>query len=132
MRLAEAIETTRIHSVAGLTDGRTALVTSRPFRAPHHTLSAVGRIGGGQIPLPGEVSLAHPGVLFLDELPEFRRYVLEVLRRRSRRVSYRDNLPHVLNLSDLVSLAHRLLTASRSGGVHEPPIPTVTVPTPAV
>jgi Magnesium chelatase, subunit ChlI len=79
MSLAEAIETTRIHNVAGLTDGRTALVTSRPFRAPHHTISDVGLIGGGQVPLPGEVSLAHHGVLFLDELPEFRRHVLEGL-----------------------------------------------------
>ena len=81
MRVAEALDTTRIHRVAGLTDGRTALVTSRPFRAPHHTISDVGLIGGGQIPLPGEVSLAHHGVLFLDELPEFRRHVLEVLRQ---------------------------------------------------
>src|ERR687886_1935102 len=81
MSVAEALETTRIHRVAGLTDGRTALVTSRPFRAPHHTISDVGLIGGGQIPLPGEVSLAHHGVLFLDELPEFRRHVLEVLRQ---------------------------------------------------
>jgi magnesium chelatase family protein len=81
MTLAEAIETTRIHSVAGLTDGRTALVTTRPFRAPHHTISDVALIGGGQIPMPGEVSLAHHGILFLDELPEFKRHVLEVLRQ---------------------------------------------------
>jgi magnesium chelatase family protein len=81
MRVAEAIETPRIHRVAGLTDGRTALVTSRPWRAPHHPISDVGLIGGGQIPMPGEVSLAHNGVLFLDELPEFRRHVLEVLRQ---------------------------------------------------
>ena len=79
--LAEAIETTRIHSVAGLTGDRTALVTTRPFRAPHHTISDVGLIGGGHVPMPGDVSLAHNGVLFLDELPEFRRHVLEVLRQ---------------------------------------------------
>jgi hypothetical protein len=79
--LAEAIETTRIHSVAGLTGDRTALVTARPCRAPHHTISDVGLIGGGHVPMPGDVSLAHNGVLFLDELPEFRRHVLEVLRQ---------------------------------------------------
>ena len=81
MTLAEAIETTRIHSVAGLTSARTALVTTRPFRAPHHTISDAGLIGGGHVPMPGEVSLAHNGVIFLDELPEFRRHVLEVLRQ---------------------------------------------------
>jgi magnesium chelatase family protein len=81
MTLPEAIETTRIHSVAGLTGDRTAFVTTRPFRAPHHTISDVGLIGGGQVPMPGEVSLAHNGILFLDELPEFRRHVLEVLRQ---------------------------------------------------
>jgi magnesium chelatase family protein len=81
MSLADALDTTRIHSVVGLTGGRTAVVTARPFRAPHHTISDVGLIGGGQIPMPGEVSLAHHGVLFLDELPEFRRHVLEVLRQ---------------------------------------------------
>jgi magnesium chelatase family protein len=81
MTLAEAIDTTRIHSVAGLTGDRTAFVTRRPCRAPHHTISDVGLIGGGQVPMPGEVSLAHHGMLFLDELPEFRRHVLEVLRQ---------------------------------------------------
>jgi hypothetical protein len=81
MSLAEALETTRIPRVAGLTGARTAVVTTRPFRAPHHTISDVGLIGGGQVPLPGDVSLAHHGVLFLDELPEFRRHVLEVLRQ---------------------------------------------------
>ena len=81
MTLAEAIETTRIHRVAGLTGDRTALVTTRPCRAPHHTISDAGLIGGGHVPMPGDVSLAHNGVLFLDELPEFRRHVLEVLRQ---------------------------------------------------
>ena len=81
MTLAEAMGTTRIHRVAGLTAGRTALVTTRPFCAPHHTVSDAGLIGGGHVPMPGEVSLAHHGVLFLDELPEFRRHVLEVLRQ---------------------------------------------------
>ena len=79
--LTEAIETTRIPRVAGLTGDRTALVTTRPFRAPHHTISDVGLIGGGQVPMPGEVSLAHHGALFLDARPEFRRRVLEVLRQ---------------------------------------------------
>jgi Magnesium chelatase, subunit ChlI len=81
MTLAEAIETTRIHCVAGLTGDRTELVTTRPFRAPHHTISDVGLIGGGQVLQLGERSLAHHGVLFLDELPEFRSHVLEVLRQ---------------------------------------------------
>jgi magnesium chelatase family protein len=81
MTLPEVIETTRIHSVAGLTGDRTAVVTTRPFRAPHHTISDVGLIGGCQVPLPGDVSLAHHGMLFLDELPECRGYVLEVLRQ---------------------------------------------------
>ena len=80
MTLAEAIETTRIHSVAGLTGDRTALVTTRPFRAPHHTISDVGLIGVGHVSMPGEGSLARHGVLFLDERPECRRQVLEVLR----------------------------------------------------
>ena len=81
MSLEEAIETTRIHSVAGLLDDSRGLVGTRPFRAPHHTISDAGLIGGGAIPRPGEVSLGHHGVLFLDELPEFERNVLEVMRQ---------------------------------------------------
>jgi magnesium chelatase family protein len=81
MSLEEAIETTRIHSVAGLLDHSRGLVGTRPFRAPHHTISDAGLIGGGAIPRPGEVSLGHNGVLFLDELPEFQRNVLEVMRQ---------------------------------------------------
>lgn len=81
MALAEALETTRIHSVAGLLPHGEALITRRPFRAPHHTISDAGLVGGGAIPRPGEVSLAHGGVLFLDELPEFHANVLEALRQ---------------------------------------------------
>ncbi len=81
MSLDEALETTKIHSVAGTLPAGQSLCASRPFRAPHHTISDAGLIGGGSTPRPGEVSLAHGGVLFLDELPEFRRNVLEVLRQ---------------------------------------------------
>ena len=77
----EAIEVTKIHSISGLLDTKKAFLTTRPFRAPHHTISDAGLLGGGTNPGPGEVSLAHHGVLFLDELPEFRRQTLEVLRQ---------------------------------------------------
>lgn len=79
--LREALETTKIHSVAGKIDKETSLMTRRPFRSPHHTISDVALVGGGTYPQPGEISLAHNGVLFLDELPEFKRTVLEVMRQ---------------------------------------------------
>ncbi|KAA3621857.1 MAG: ATP-binding protein [Flavobacterium sp.] len=81
LSLTEALETTKIHSVAGRTLGSGGIMTSRPFRSPHHTISDVALVGGGTYPQPGEISLAHNGVLFLDELPEFKRSVLEVMRQ---------------------------------------------------
>lgn len=81
LTLREALETTKIHSVAGKIDKDTSLMTRRPFRSPHHTISDVALVGGGTYPQPGEISLAHNGVLFLDELPEFKRTVLEVMRQ---------------------------------------------------
>src|ERR1041384_3625808 len=81
MSLEEAIETTKIHSIAGFLDGEKSFVATRPFRSPHHTISDIGLLGGGAFPTPGEVSLANNGVLFLDELPEFKRSALEVMRQ---------------------------------------------------
>jgi len=81
MSLEEALETTKVHSIAGALEPHRALITTRRFRSPHHTISDAGLLGGGAHPIPGEVSLAHQGVLFLDELPEFHRNVLEVLRQ---------------------------------------------------
>jgi len=81
MTLSEALETTKIHSVAGRVKEHTGLMAQRPFRSPHHTISNVALVGGGSYPQPGEISLSHNGVLFLDELPEFKREVLEVMRQ---------------------------------------------------
>ena len=81
LSLDEALETTKVHSVSGLMKSGEALITDRPFRAPHHTVSDVALVGGGSIPMPGEISMAHNGVLFLDELPEFKRSALEVMRQ---------------------------------------------------
>ncbi len=81
MTANESIETTKIHSVAGIIDDKNPIVTTRPFRSPHHTISSVGLSGGGTVPRPGEISLAHNGVLFLDELPEFKRDAMEALRQ---------------------------------------------------
>jgi magnesium chelatase family protein len=81
MSITEALETTKIHSVAGRLPAGTALIATRPFRAPHHSISYAGLIGGGSVPKPGEVSLSHHGVLFLDELPEFKKDILEMLRQ---------------------------------------------------
>ena len=115
MTLLNALDTTRLHRVAGRTGARTALVTARPCRAPHHTISDVGLIGGGQVPLPGDVSRAHHGVLFPDELPERRRHGLEVLRQRLERGIAEVQIPvrHRLRHADHDRCAGRAPTGSR-------------------
>jgi Magnesium chelatase, subunit ChlI/WD domain, G-beta repeat len=116
MTRPEAIETTRIHRVPDLTGPRAALVTTRLFQAPHHTISDVGLIGGGHVPMPGEVSLAHHGVRFLDELPQCRQHVLEVLRQPA-------NAPTILrHEGEVLSVAfspdgERLASGSTNGTI---------------
>ena len=83
----ESLEVTKIHSICGLLSTETPIILNRPFRSPHHTITDISLIGGGRVPKPGEISLAHHGVLFLDELPEFNKSVIEVLRRSIRRQS---------------------------------------------
>jgi len=107
LSLAEALESTKIHSVAGLLPVGESLLAVRPFRAPHHTISDAGLIGGGAWPRPGEVSLAHHGVLFLDELPEFRRNVLEVLRQ-----PMEDGLVTLSRASTTLSFPARFMLAA--------------------
>src|SRR5262245_3725401 len=102
MTLAEALETTRLHRVAGLTGARTMLVTTRPFRAPHHTISDVGLVGGGHGPMPGEVSPAHNGVLFPMNCPSSGAMSWRSYASRSRRVLQEY---HFASFSDLVTLA---------------------------
>jgi Magnesium chelatase, subunit ChlI len=115
MTLAEAIETTRIYRVAGLTGDRTALVTTRSCRAPHHPISDAGLIGGGHVPMPGDVSLAHHGVLFLDAWPERRRHSWKSCANRSRRVSQEYNFAGVLDLNSFAELALRMMAVKDSG-----------------
>ena len=106
LTVEESLEATRVHSVLGTMDGR-SLIATRPFRAPHHTISDAGLIGGGSVPRPGEVSLAHHGVLFLDELPEFRKNVLEVLRQplEERRISIARAVGSVTFPADIMLIA---------------------------
>ncbi len=104
MNLAETLETSKIHSVLGMLSSGMPLVNRRPFRAPHHTISDVGLVGGGKNPTPGEISLAHNGVLFLDELPEFKRNVLEVLRQ-----PLEEGVVHVSRAAGSFSFAARFM-----------------------
>lgn len=120
LTLEEALETTKIHSVAGRIDAHQGLMTVRPFRSPHHTISNVAMVGGGQFPQPGEISLAHNGVLFLDELPEFQKTVLEVLRQplEDREVSISRAKQSVCYPASFMLIAS--MNPSPSGGFADP------------
>jgi magnesium chelatase family protein len=118
MTLAEAIDTTRIRSVAGRPGARTAWVTTCPFRAPHHTISDAGLIGGGHVPTPGEGSLAHHGIFLPHERPEFRRHILEVLCQPLEKSITPYHLPHVLDLMPLAVLAERRSIATSASAGH--------------
>jgi Magnesium chelatase, subunit ChlI len=115
MTLAGAIETTRRHRVGGLTSDRTALVTTRPFRAPHHTIFDAGLIGVGHVPMPGEVSLAHHGCSCWMNCRSSAATSWRSCASPSRRVSYKYNLQSVINSNDFLNIALRLLVESRAG-----------------
>ena len=119
MTLDEAIETTKIHSVCGLLDEKNAFVAHRPFRAPHHTISDIGLLGGSTNPTPGEVSVAHNGVLFLDELPEFKRSTLEVMRQPLESGLYYYQLVIVLKSEEGIFIHSVFPVASRGRGLQK-------------
>lgn len=128
LTLDEALETTRIHSVAGRLQAGKSLVTSRPFRSPHYTISETALVGGGSVPRPGEVSMAHNGVLFLDELPEFRRNVLEVLR-----LPVEDGQVCIARTKMSVTYPSRIMLVasmnpSPDGDWYNPDVPSVSTP----
>lgn len=127
MTLQEALETTKIHSVVGKT-GNTGLMNQRPFRNPHHTISSAALVGGGSYPQPGEISLAHNGVLFLDELPEFERRVLEVMRQpmEDREVTISRTRFTITYPSSFMLVAS--MNPSPSGYFHDPNAPMVSSP----
>ena len=128
MTLDEALETTKIHSVAGRTKEAKGILTGRPFRSPHHTISDVALVGGGTYPQPGEISLAHNGVLFLDELPEFKRSVLEVLRQplEDREVSISRARFNVTYPASFMMVAS--MNPSPGGYFNEPDAPVINSP----